>query len=550
MSQTSSSFIPQFLSKNIWSILGITALFHVLAGVVLHTEASAVVLGMVGVVVMVTTWKRLEWGLAIALFEIVIGAHGHLVAYTAYGFPVSLRMVVFLAVIAGWFIGLLQKKWAIRFVPARDIPFLVLFAAVVYGIARGLALQQGRIGLIDDANSYVTLGYLLPFASVIWTQDNRRLFLTTLFTGTLWVSLFTFALTFIFTHISQSNIWEMYVLVRDTRMFEVTLLSSPGWLANSLVGGNWYFRVFSQAQIFAPLFLFILSSAIFLLRTGKKERVPVWIWVWCACFLGAFLQSLSRSFFVGFVTGAFTLFGFWLLGGRESWKTWSVVARRKTALLGSFVVAAAALWVLVSFPVPARPDLTTSPFYRGEQDNTRALAVSSRWNMLNPMLNTIAEAPVLGEGFGKELSYISDDPRIREMTEGTGELTTYRFEWGFLDVWIKMGMFGLIAYTWIFAVLLVQVEKNIRSQGLWLLGSVRERWLEVGIISGVVMIYATHMFTPYLNHPIGLMYLLFAAFMISWKSTNIQKKETQTIRGKQRLFGTAMPLGVSMRDAQ
>ena len=539
MSQTSSSFIPQFLSKNIWSILGITALFHVLAGVVLHTAASAVVLGVVGSVVAVVTWKRLEWGLAIALFEIVIGAHGHLVAYTAHGFPISLRMVVFVAVMGGWLLGLLQKKWAIRFVPSRDIPFLALFIAVTYGIVRGLALQQGIIGLIDDANSYITLAYLLPLASVIWTQENRRLFLTTLFTGTFWVSLFTFALTFIFTHISQSNIWEMYVLVRDTRMFEVTLLSSPVWLAHSFVGGDWYFRVFSQAQIFAPLFLFILSSAIFFLRTGKKERVPMWTWVWCVCFFGAFLQSLSRSFLVGFTCGAFVLFGYWLLGGKESWRTWSVVARRKIALLGSFVIAAAALWVLVSFPIPARPDLTSSPFYRGDQDNTRALAVSSRWKMLDPMLGTVAEAPILGAGFGKELTYVSDDPRIKEMTGGTGELTTYRFEWGFLDAWIKMGIFGIIAYTWIFGALVVQVGKNIRSQGVWSLSAVRERWLEIGLVSGVVMIYATHMFTPYLNHPIGLMYVLFATFMISWKGSSTQKKEAQTIQGERRLFGTA-----------
>jgi O-antigen ligase len=276
----------------------------------------------------------------------------------------------------------------------------------------------------------------------------------------------------------------------------------------------------------------------------------MWTWVWCACFLGAFLQSLSRSFLVGFVAGAFVLFGYWLLGGKESWRTWGVVARRKMALLGSFGVAAATLWVLVSFPFPARPDLTNSPFYRGDNDDTRSLAVSSRWNMLDPMLDAIAEAPMLGEGFGKELTYISDDPRIKEMTGGTGELTTYRFEWGFLDVWMKMGIFGLVAYVWILGALLAQGGKNIRAQGMWSFSAVRERWLEIGLVSGVVMIYATHMFTPYLNHPIGLMYLLFVAYMISWKGSNIQKKEAQTIRGEQRLFGTAMPLGVSARDAQ
>lgn len=531
-----------------WSVLGITALFHILAGVVLHTPVSAVVLGAVGVGVAFVTGKRLEWGLAIVLFEIVVGAHGHLVSTGVYGIPVSLRMVIFMAVMGGWFVGLLQKKWAPRFVIARDLPFLALFVAVVYGVVRGLVLGQGTMALIDDANSYVTLAYILPLASIVWTQDNRRLFLTTLFTGTLWVSLFTFALTFIFTHISQSHIWDMYVLVRDTRMFEITLLSSPGWLANSLIGGDWYFRVFSQAQIFAPLFLFVLASAVFFLRLGKKERVPVWIWVWCTCFFGAFLQSLSRSFFVGFVAGAVTLFGFWLLGGRESWRTWGVIARRKTALVASFLVAGATLWVLISFPFPARPDLSNSPFYRGDQDNTRALAVSSRWNMLDPMLGAIDEAPILGKGFGKELSYISDDPRIREMTGGTGELTTYRFEWGFLDVWIKMGLFGLMAYVWIFGAMITQVLKNIRTQGMWSLSAVRERWLEIGLASGAVMLYATHMFTPYLNHPIGLFFILFVAYMISWKGSSVQKKEAQTIRGEQRLFGTTMPLGISTRD--
>jgi hypothetical protein len=230
MSSTSSSFIPQFISQNMWSILGITALFHVLAGVVLHTQASGAVLAIVAVVVAWITWKRLEVGVCIALFEIIIGAHGHLVDVSLFGFPLSLRMVIFIAVFFAWGVGLVQKKWRPHFVAVRDIPYGALALAVCYGVVRGLYTGQPLDALIDDANAYITLAYLLPLASIVWKQEHRRLFLTTLFTGTLWVSLFTFALTFIFTHISQEHIWEMYVLVRDTRMFEVTLLSSPGWL--------------------------------------------------------------------------------------------------------------------------------------------------------------------------------------------------------------------------------------------------------------------------------------------------------------------------------
>ncbi len=525
--------------------MGITALFHVIAAVVLHTPASAVVLGVVGVVTLWLTVKRLEIGLCIALFEIVIGAHGHLVDYAVHGIPVSLRMIVFCAVIAGWCIGIAQKRWSLRFVPGRDMPFVALTLTVIYGVIQGLALHNGTTALIDDANSYVTLGYLLPLACVIWTQENRRLFLTTLFAGTLWVALFTLFLTFVFTHISQENIWAMYVLVRDSRMFEVTLLSSPLWLAHTFLGGDWYFRVFSQAQIFAPLYLLILMASVFFLRTGKQEKVPVWIWVWFGCFAAAFIQSLSRSFVVGFIAGLCTLGGFWLLGGKSSWQMVGVVARRKIAMLGSCIVAAGVLWVLVSLPLPTRPDLTSSPFYRGDQDNTRALAVSSRWNMLDPMLSAVAESPVLGRGFGKELTYISDDPRIREMSGGTGEVTTYRFEWGFLDIWMKMGVFGLVAYAWIGLSLVGQVFRTIRSRGLWSYASLRESWLEIGLASGVVMLFAVHMFTPYLNHPIGLFYLLLAAFLIQWKSASPQKQEPEKIRVEEGILPRKMTLGVS-----
>jgi hypothetical protein len=547
MSSTSLSLVPQFLSKNVWTILGITALFHVIAGLVLHTSMSIGMLALVGVVMVVVTYKHLAWGMAGAFFEVIVGAHGHLIDATIAGFPVSLRMVVFLAVMTGWFMGFLRKRWHLSFVWRRDLPFVGLFVMVAYGVVRGMLLGQSVGALVDDANSYVTLLYLLPLASIVWTQECRRLFLTTFFVGTLWISFFTLVLTYIFTHISQENIWHMYVLVRDTRMFEVTLLSSPAWIADHLVGGDWYFRVFSQAQIFVPLYILILTSSLVFLRLGREEKIPSVVWIWFVFLFAAFLQSLSRSFLVGFIVGACALFGFWLLGGRGAWKMWSVVARRKVGLLFSFVAAGVLLWALISVPVPARPDLTHSPFYRGNSDNLRELAVSSRWNMLAPLVSAIVEYPVLGQGFGKELTYISDDPRIVEMSEGTGELITYRFEWGFLDVWLKMGLFGVMVYAWMLFALVFQVYRNVLVVGPWSFAAVRERWLEIGFVSGTVMLFAVHVFTPYLNHPIGLLYLLVCAFMIDWKRRNVEKQVVMPER-KKELFLQNAPLGISVRE--
>lgn len=547
MSSTSSSFVPQFLSQNVWTILGITALFHIIAGLVLHTSMSVGVLGLVGVAMFVVTYKNLSWGMAGAFFEVIVGAHGHLVDSVIAGFPISLRMVVFFAVMTGWFLGLVRRRWSLSFVWRRDLPFVGLLVAVLYGMVRGMFLEQSLGTLIDDANSYVTLLYLLPLASMVWTQECRRLFLTTFFAGTLWVSFFTLALTYIFTHISQENIWQMYVLVRDTRMFEVTLLSSPAWIAHSFVGGDWYFRVFSQAQIFVPLYILILTASLVFLRLGKEEKIPSMVWIWFVFLFAAFLQSLSRSFLVGFVVGACAFFGFWLLGGRGAWKTWIVVVRRKIGLLFSFFVSGVLLWTLISVPVPARPDLSHSPFYRGDSDNLRELAVSSRWNMLAPLVSAVVEYPVLGQGFGKELTYISDDPRVVEMSGGTGELTTYRFEWGFLDVWLKMGVFGVLVYVWMLFTLVFQVYRNISHAGLWSFAAVRERWLEIGFVAGAIMLFAVHVFTPYLNHPIGLLYLLVCAFMLDWRREHVEKQVVVPER-RNEVFLRNVSVGIAARE--
>ena len=51
----------------------------------------------------------------------------------------------------------------------------------------------------------------------------------------------------------------------------------------------------------------------------------------------------------------------------------------------------------------------------------------------------------MGRGFGATVTYQTRDPRILA-DNGSGEYTTYAFEWGWLDIWLKLGIFGLAAY--------------------------------------------------------------------------------------------------------
>jgi len=73
-------------------------------------------------------------------------------------------------------------------------------------------------------------------------------------------------------------------------------------------------------------------------------------------------------------------------------------------------------------------------------------------------------------------------------------------EWGWLELWLKMGVLGPLAFIFI-------AYELIRR--LWSYKSTDLAWLGYALISIVVFLYATHVFSPYLNHPIGLGLLLF-----------------------------------------
>ena len=149
-------------------------------------------------------------------------------------------------------------------------------------------------------------------------------------------------------------------------------------------------------------------------------------------------------------------------------------------------------------------------------------AVSSRWNLLPELLEEIKKAPVLGQGLGAVVTYQSSDPRILESTAGqSGTYTTFAFEWGYLDMVLKFGTLGILFYLFYLGLLI----KNgfIFSRDALLLWSkgqkiTLETTLGVGLFFGYLMLLMTNGFSPYLNHPLGVGYLLlFTVFLLKFQ---------------------------------
>jgi hypothetical protein len=285
-----------------------------------------------------------------------------------------------------------------------------------------------------------------------------------------------------FAHINVNLLHTYYRWIRVTGVGEI-----------AYINGNAY-RVFFQSQIYG---LFGLLMLVPLLAARPVAHRRPW-WFLLPIILGttAVLISLSRSFWMGGIVALafFLIFGFRQL--RMS------VKNILTACITGMLVFAASYtlmsWAL-NFPYPCPPQKGSHTAEMIGQRFTALsgeAAASSRMNELGPLRNGILKNPFLGSGFGQKLTYKSNDPR-QLLTPMKGMYTTYAFEWGYLDFILKVGILGLLAYLG----LLVVTLKTLWQQ---------RSPLAIGFFLGIVSLLVIHFTTPYLNHPLGIGFLLLA----------------------------------------
>jgi O-antigen ligase len=165
---------------------------------------------------------------------------------------------------------------------------------------------------------------------------------------------------------------------------------------------------------------------------------------------------------------------------------------------------------IVNFEIPGFPKPNIGDLLGSRLGNLSGeAAAASRWQQLPPLQTAIAEHPVFGSGIGRQVTYISNDPRVREKSPD-GTYTTYAFEWGYLDFVLKFGVLG----TLLFLAPLV-----IFLRDLWHSRELNSHFLP--LIGAFIALAATHMFTPYLNHPLGFGFIVLVASLVS-----VQKKDT------------------------
>ena len=214
-----------------------------------------------------------------------------------------------------------------------------------------------------------------------------------------------------------------------------------------------------------------------------------------AIFLSATLISFSRSFWLALV-GAF-IFGLiyvWLYLGFK--KCLAAFLRIIMAGILSFVF----IYLIAIFPYPQVGAFNAD--FLSRVSNGGESAISSRWSLMPVLLKEIKREPFLGQGYGATVTYKSSDPRVLQDNPG-GLYTTYAFEWGYLDLWLKIGILGLLSYLLLLFILL---KNSLKKENL--------NYLNLGLGLGLIFISLTHIFTPYWNHPLGFGFLIIASCLI------------------------------------
>lgn len=480
-------------SKLLYSILAYLGCFFIIEILsyysLSYANLNSAIFSLIFVSSLALSLYRLEYGLLAALGELFIGSMGHLFIIDFGGNIVAIRVAIWLALFIAFlikFIAQLIKKGrgskylaTIQKFPTKKY-FLWLGFFALIGFFNALLRGHAFNLIFSDINSWLYFLLLLPAIVIYWDsgEANFKRLKIIFLAGSIWLGIKTLVLLYIFTH-NLGIAPEIYVWLRKTLVGEMTPTLS-GWP-----------RIFIQGQIFSGVALFLT----FWLNIKKLKSLSILIL--SALFSSVLLISFSRSFWVALMVAI-------AVSILLTWRFYSWRKAISAALWfgASLTIGLAFIYLIAIFPYPT-PGKFNADFVSRVSNGSEA-ALTSRWSLLPVLMKEIKKEPILGQGYGATITYISSDPRVLEKSP-SGEYTTYAFEWGYLDLWLKIGLIGLLSYLILLFSLVIKAIK---------FGHKNNDYFQLGIGVSIVFLTITNIFTPYLNHPLGIGILIIGSCLI------------------------------------
>ncbi len=447
---------------------------------------------------LITSIYDLKFGLHMILIELFFDSMGY-IFFGEYGeIKISIRIALWLVVMSVWLAKFLvslfkEKRELIK--KYATFPFLKSFSGLAFFIIFALfygIIKNGFSDAFFDFNAWMYFALIFPLWHVIsfnsdkentlWWTNVINIFLA----GIIFLIFKSLAVLFLFSH-NVPVIYDLYSWTRDYRLGEITDMS------------NGLYRVFFQSQIFISL-AWIFFSIQFIRAVNKKSKI--YLFIFLSLLSSVLILSFSRSFWVGGIL-TFVLVLVLLLikfGFKKIIKYFSFVL---ISLIAGFLL----MFITIKFPWPDNQVQFGLESLSNRIDISGESAVSSRWALLEAMKGDLLSNFFLGRGFGARLEYKSSDPRILEHT-ADGLYSTYAFEWGWFDIWLKLGLLGVLSYI----ILLFMILKKV-----WFDFWKNKNMISLGLGAGIVVLIIVNFFTPYLNHPLGIGFIILSILFLKDK---------------------------------
>ncbi len=456
-------------NKQFWLIFGTLVLVELAsASAFFYWPLAVVCCILIFVATVYLALQSLEWGIYLALTEAVVGGFGYLFFVPLGNFKLSIRLIIFAAVILAWVIQLIKKRSWSEFKNKYFMALLPFIGCIVLGLILALVAGRNLKDIFLDVNNYLYLGLILP---AIFSRPKLESIVKIILAGS-WLLAFKTTLVLLFF----SRHWavlhdDFYNLIRETGIGEITLITDP------------LYRIFFQSHFYNLVALILALALLLFIVNDRRQKWLLGLTVWINFFI--LLIGQSRTFWLAGALGILLLAAFLIKEKRASKIIWLI-----TGLAACLLTGHLALNAVIG-------DFSINLFYSRLNQGDSMAGVSSRSAQIAPALAAIAKAPLFGQGFNTSITYNSSDPRNRNSANPEGVYTTDALELGYLDIALKMGILGLLAYGYFLLLLLLKLyQKSVEDYRL------------IGLTIGLVMLLAIHMLTPYLNHPLGISYLI------------------------------------------
>lgn len=439
--------------------------------------------------------KKIEYGLYIALFEILIGSQGYLFYITLGEFKLSLRLGIFAVFFVYYLFSIIKNK-RLSFLNYELRNNYILFAAMLLiGIVTGYLNGNSFGNIFLDVNGYFYFAYIIPAIDLLKTKEHynelKRIFVS----GVSVAIIHSLSLLYVFSHMIVPWMRPLYKWTRDHRLGEIV---------RPFIGNDFH-RIFFQHQIFSVFAFLMVVAVLFLSKnTTLKERKYQGLFFFASLNLCVILLSFSRSYWVALAITCLLLGIYIVYVYRLNLRQYLKITGYS---IGIAILSVVLLTIVINIPIPPRGSfIDSSDLFKNRLNFTDEAAVSSRWSQLPFLKEAVSEHPIIGSGFGTTVTYKSQDPRILNETNPEGWYTTYAFEWGYLDIFLKIGIIGIAVY----GILLYTIAKQLfYAYIVQPVSTIKYELL--GIVLAYVCLLGIHMFTPYINHPLGISFIIYTS---------------------------------------